>query len=370
MSSNYNSVTPNPGANGQKSDNSSSKNDDLTVLVFKDNSVARTFKVPLGWISRLGLIVGIVTAVAVLGIFLSTRFYFLARQASKSGDPSYVQALESENSDLKTNLKQAQTATAVQTTAVGPAPAPAPTVTVTVTATPAAVAPPPAAEPAQPLVMSMAAGPGFTALPSNIIPAFTDSPISIYEPKVKWAGRSSSATLKVQFFIQYTREDKGNQQGRIILLARGPQTVVSYPPGVLNGPDNSSLIAPDNGEYFSVSHVREVKTDFGPFKSSKEITSVEVFLVSADQKLLVHQILKPETQIIPVAPVRKAAPVATPIAVPVEKPKTDDNAPSGTGEEHSTPQTAATTAAPAVAPTTATTPTQAAPNPSNLPGDL
>jgi hypothetical protein len=274
MSSNLKSTPANPSPSGQKSDNShNTQSDDLTVLVFKDNSVARTFQVPLSWISRLGLIVGIVAAIAVLGIFLSTRFYFLARQASKSGDPSYVQALESENSDLKANLKQAQlTASHAQPLAQvaesKEATAPVPTVTVTVTATPAAVVAQ-TATPAQTSIMSAGAGPGFTALPSNITPAFTDSPISIYEPQVKWSGRSSSATLKVQFFIQYTREDKGNQQGRIILLARGPQTVLSYPLGVLNDPDSSSLIAPDKGEYFSVSHVREVKTDFGPFKSSK-----------------------------------------------------------------------------------------------------
>jgi hypothetical protein len=289
--------------NSASSEHSSELNDELTVMVFKDNSAARTFKVSLSWISKLGLVIGVVTAVAVLGVFLSTRFYLTARQASKSGDPAYVQALETENSSLKTSLKQAQTQVAAvpvatQAPVAQTAPsAPAPTVTVTVTAAPAAANAPVATAP----LVSTALGPGFSALPSSITPDFAGSSISIYEPKVKWSGK----TLKVQFFIQYNKEDKGNQQGRIILIARGPQTLSSYPADIFTSGDSPALIAPEKGEYFSVSRIREVKADFGPAKTTRDFTAVEVFLLSTDQKLLVHQILKAPEQ--PVAPV-KAAP--------------------------------------------------------------
>jgi hypothetical protein len=296
-------------------------NDDLTVMVFKDNSSARTFKVSLAWISRLGLIIGTVTAIAVLGVFLSTRFYLTARQASKSGDPAYVQALETENTTLKRNLKQVQTQVAqvavpaqtqtpsAQMSAQAVNSAPVPTVTVTVTATLAAVAPQVASAP----VAAAALGPGFSALPSSITPDFAGSSISIYEPKVKWLGK----TLKVQFFIQYNKEDKGNQQGRIILIARGPQTLMAYPADVFNLTDSPALIIPDKGEYFSVSRIREVKADFGPARTNRDFTSVEVFLLSTDQKLLVHQFLK--------APEQPTAPAKSP------KPKADETPMSSSG---------------------------------------
>jgi hypothetical protein len=302
-------------------------------LVFKDNSSARTFRVSLSWISRVGLIIGVVTAIAILGVFLSTRFYLTARQASKSGDPAYVQSLETENQTLKTNLKQAQTqsqaAPAPIQTVQPVSSAPVPTVTVTVTASPATV--PSASSP----TTVAALGPGFSALPSSITPDFAGSSISIYEPKVNWSGK----TLKVQFFIQYNKEDKGNQQGRIILIARGPQTLSSYPADIFNVEDTPALIAPDKGEYFSVSRIREVKADFGPARTTRDFTSVEVFLLSTDQKLLVHQFLKAPEQ--PVVKVKAA------------KPQTDET--SGSSDAVDSP--AATGAAqPLTPPTDAATP--------------
>jgi hypothetical protein len=340
------STKPNPYASS----------DELTVMVFKDNSSARTFKVSLSWISRLGLIIGAVATIAVLGVFLSTRFYLTARQASKSGDPAYVQALESENSSLKTSLKQAQTQTPAQPVAQAVNAAPVPTVTVTVTAVPTA------AQQVAPVVSAplatAALGPGFSALPSSITPDFSGSSISIYEPKVKWSGK----TLKVQFFIQYNKEDKGNQQGRIILIARGPQTLMAYPTDVFNVADSPALIVPDKGEYFSVSRIREVKADFGPARTNRDFTSVEVFLLSTDQKLLVHQFLKAPEQ--PVAPVKAAKPKAeeTPDTTGAGTETPDATSPSQAepsapaAAQPLTPPTDPAPQAPSTPPTTMTTP--------------
>jgi hypothetical protein len=264
--------------------------EDLTVLVFKDNSAARTFRVPMQWISKLGLIAGAIMAVAVLGIFLTLKSYLAAHQALRSADPAYVQDLEQEVTSLRAKaLSQTQTAPApivVPTQATTPTvtansnPVPLPTVTVTVTPTPrhgsSAVAP----------------GGAFSALPSSTEapPAAADSPISIYEPRVSWHGH----TLSIRFFIQYLREDKGNQQGRIIMLARGPDTILTYPDGVLNPTESPALLAPEKGEYFSVSRVREVKTDFGPMKSTTSLREIEVFLFGQNGRLLVHQSLSPK----------------------------------------------------------------------------
>lgn len=264
------------------------KSEDLTVLVFKDNSAARTFRVPLSWLSKLGLMSGGVAAVAVLGLFLSLKYYIAARHALKTADPAYVQDLEQEIASLraaKTPVQTAETAAPAPVTsaiapaapiAAAPATAPVPTVTVTVAPTAAAA----------PQVSTLA----FSALPTSIKsgPASSES-ISISEPRVNWLGRK----LSVQFFIQYVREDKGSQQGRIVLLARGGDTLLGYPAGVLNTDEKSSLVAPEKGEYFSVSRIREVKTEFGPMKSNSALKSVEVFLFGNDGRLLVHQMLQP-----------------------------------------------------------------------------
>jgi len=115
---------------------------DLTVLVFKDNSTARTFRVPISWISRLGLFTGIIAAVAILGIFLSLKYYVTARMALKTADPTYVQDLEQEVASLRAAKISTPAAappaptTQTTTTATSSATAaPAPTVTVTVTPT-------------------------------------------------------------------------------------------------------------------------------------------------------------------------------------------------------------------------------------------
>lgn len=270
------------------------KTDDLTVLVFKDNSTARTYRVPLNWISNLGIIAGTVGGLAVLGVFLTTKFYLAERQALKVANPAYVQDLEQEIASLRSTkaLLQlqlqngTQVAPQVQTSAVpvaaASAAAPAPTVTVTVT---------PVASAQTKTTQAAAPAFGFSALPAGVQapPAPNDSAIAIYDPHVQWHGR----TLTVQFFIQYVKEDKGNQQGRIILLARGGDTLLAYPSGVLNSSDSSSLVAPEKGEYFSVSRIREVKADFGPMKSNAALKDVEVFLFGNEGRLLVHQILTP-----------------------------------------------------------------------------
>jgi hypothetical protein len=256
-----------------------SASSDLTVLVFKENSVARTFRVPIQWISKLGLIAGIIAGIAVLGIFVSAKYYMVARQASRAADPTYIRDLEKEVASLQANIKSLESKTASSTLSVNnPTPQ---TTTLTVAPTTPNTSVPTHA----PLI--------FSALPSEIEspPAGADIPIIIYDPHVNWAGR----TLKVQFFIQYTKEDKGNQQGRIAVLARGAETLIAYPPGILNSGESASLIAPDKGEYFSVSHIREVKADFGPMKSNTALKEVEVFLFGNNDKLLVHQILTPGT---------------------------------------------------------------------------
>jgi hypothetical protein len=96
--------------------------------------------------------------------------------------------------------------------------------------------------------------------------------------------------LSVKFAIQYTAEDGKNQQGRIVLLARGPSGVLAYPEGVLNGMESSTLISPERGEFFSVSRYREVATQFElPASKTSSWKEIEVMIFQPNEKILVHQ---------------------------------------------------------------------------------
>ncbi|HAR42001.1 MAG TPA: hypothetical protein DCS07_05120, partial [Bdellovibrionales bacterium] len=113
-------------------------------------------------------------------------------------------------------------------------------------------------------------------------------PIGIHSPKVVWEGKS----LAVNFAIQYRNEDGKNQQGKIVVLAYGPEALLTYPAGVLNFSGSGSLLTADKGEYFSVSRFREVKAKFGPVASTDHLRNVDIFLFENSGKLLVHQNFK------------------------------------------------------------------------------
>lgn len=262
-----------------------SEKDDLTVLVFKNNSSARTFAVPSHWISQFGLITGLVISLAILSFFIAIRSYWLNSQNHSAGNPAYLMELEQKIAQFE-SAKKALEQPPQQNSA------PANPLTQTENGAAPQTSQPPQANP-QNTTAAVNSTTIFSALPPSALPALptTEVPISITEPKIYWRGR----TLKVQFFIQYSKEDKGNQQGRILLLARGAETLLTYPAGILNTEPGSSLLAPEKGEYFSVSRIREVKADFGPMKSPNTLQQVEVFIVNVEGKLLVHQFLTPET---------------------------------------------------------------------------
>jgi hypothetical protein len=137
---------------------------------------------------------------------------------------------------------------------------------------------------------------------------------------------------------------------------------MAYPTDVFNVADSPALIVPDKGEYFSVSRIREVKADFGPARTNRDFTSVEVFLLSTDQKLLVHQFLKAPEQ--PVAPVKAAKPKAeeTPDTTGAGTETPDATSPSQAepsapaAAQPLTPPTDPAPQAPSTPPTTMTTP--------------
>jgi hypothetical protein len=244
----------------------------VTLLVFKDNHAARSFHISLSWISRLGLLAGILVALTVVSVLFASKAYIALRH----NNSSHVENLEHELADLKI-------AYAALENKKDQAPVISPT----------SVASPKVAVNTLPLSNSSIEFP-LSTLPSATVqhPVPASVPISIDSPNLKWEGK----TLRLRFNIHYALDDGGTQQGSIVILARSSRSILAYPPGALNDAPTGSLISPDNGESFSVSRFREVKADFGPVSSTDSIKQVEIFLFNNEDQILVHKILQPEAK--------------------------------------------------------------------------
>ncbi len=228
----------------------------IHLLVFKDNFVARTFEVPLIWISRSGLILGFIVLALLLALLLTLKYY----QASHPVNPTRLHSLEQELADLHA---------AYQTLA-------------TKSATPPQRS---AGSVSKPLLFSALPGDGSRPLsdPATL-------PFRLDQPRAYWRGKQ----IQVEFNIQYVKNDGGNQQGKIILLARGPETLLAYPSGVLNPAGTENLLNPESGEFFSVSRFRIGKTSLGPFPSHSHVQTVEVLIFNPEKELLLVEKLNPE----------------------------------------------------------------------------
>ena len=250
-----------------------SESNQLTFLIFKDGLVSRTFQVSLTWISRFGIVLAISAAITLGSAFVAMKYYRAAKGGKDYGNSPLFSSKESdlqkELADLRSAnqslLNQLKTGTA--NSAVPATSAPVSTATASFSNL-------------------------FSALPqgpSAAIPDRASLPFTLDVAKVTWSGN----TLKVGFAIQYIRDDGGNQQGHIIILARGPETLLAYPDGVLNPVGSDTLIRPESGEYFSVSRFREVKAEFTA-RNQSQITEVEVLLVDQSKQLLISQKYTPE----------------------------------------------------------------------------
>jgi hypothetical protein len=265
--------------------------DEVTVMVFKDNAPSRSFQISLGWITRLGLAVGLLVSATLMGSFFAFKFYRVARQS----DPSRLMDLESQISELKSDKKALE----VELTALPPVaavssqrsvnPMPVPTVTVTVTPVAATA---PAVNPVAPapIAASTSAGalPLFSALPRPTRDLSADSaklPITVSTAHTSWSGR----TLKVEFDLNYVKPDHGSEQGRIIVLARGPNSLFAYPEGTLTAAGSESLISVPQGEYFSVSRFREVKAEFPDIRGTGPIHDIEVLIMNLEGQLIFYE---------------------------------------------------------------------------------
>jgi hypothetical protein len=240
--------------------------DQVTLLVFKDNLAARTFQVPLKWISRLGISLSIAGIVTFLAVGIAARSWWTARQAS----PERVREMQEEIQDLRTALAQKTSSVTTATTASAQ-PSPAPT---------------------HPATAATASG-IFSLRPllrSTPPPPLESLPIRLNPIRLVWKGN----VLQLQTSIQYVSEDGGKQNGRILIVATGPKTLLAYPDGALraSAAQADSLLDPDSGETFSVSRFREVSASFGPLQTRSEISQVQVMLLDESGKLLIADTVK------------------------------------------------------------------------------
>ncbi len=264
--------------------------DQLTVLVFKDNFTARTFRIPIRWINQLGWALAASFLIALLCAGIAIKLAVTRRAHLNSG---YVES-ESKIHDLETQLKEAQdralslsSANSANGTPQNPP----------ITANSAVNAP--AAEPSDapvidPALLSAASPISskpflFKGLPDLAQSTESEIPITLGAPSARWNGKM----LAVRFNLQYISKTPGGQQGRIVILARGPGMMLAHPAEVFQEVGKDYLINPNKGEYFSVSRYRDTKADFGPISSRESIKEVEVLVLSSTGKLLIHENIIP-----------------------------------------------------------------------------
>lgn len=278
--------------------------DSVTVLVFKDNYASRSFQVPLRWFSRLGMLMGLLMGAVLITAFFALKFYRLALANGSAGSPAVAPIVASAPS-----------------TASGPVP----TVTVTVTSAPVAQAAPAPVAPAKELTVPAPApaaktpteGMLFTALPAGTLAPPADAskiPIAVKNASFSWS--NAGRKLAVKFDVQYVAEDKGTQQGRIILLARGPEVVFAYPNGALNKGQSAALVDPAKGEFFSVSRLRNTVAEFGPLPAKTSVTEIEAIILSSTGQLLIHDIIPVDLPKTSHKAPKAAEPAADPAAAP------------------------------------------------------
>ena len=246
--------------------------EEVTLLVFKDNFAARTFRIPLKWITRLGTLLILALSFILFSSYFTLQYFLI----HKKGSVRQVQELEKELNLLKVQLMTPERPLEPQEKNA-------------VTLTPGIV-PASSIQETPPTLSNLFT---LTPLPLQLVPPEPKTlPLSVKDLKANW----EKNTLNVGFTLQYTQNDLGNQQGRILIFARGPGVLMTYPRDSLNPGDASYFLAPKKGELFSVSRFRDVKASFGP---ALQNTFKEVEILIFDKtgvKLLAYQTIKIPSQ--------------------------------------------------------------------------
>jgi hypothetical protein len=266
--------------------------DQLTVLVFKDNFTARTFRIPIKWINQVGWLLAASFLAVLLCIAIAIKLTVSSRvHKLNTGYVTLDPQAQNRIHDLETQLKEAQDR--IQSlSATGATQAPQANSSSVASApitenSDAPVIDPALLSPSSPITNSKPFL--FKGLPDQVQVPAGEVPITLGAPSARWNGKS----LAVRFNLQYVSKNPGGQQGRIVILARGPGMMLTHPAEVLQEVGKDILINPNKGEYFSVSRYRETKADFGPIASKDSIKEVEVLVLSSTGQLLIHENIIP-----------------------------------------------------------------------------
>jgi hypothetical protein len=326
------------------------ENDKITLVLFKGHHAPRSFEVTLGWFKRAGVLLGALVLISLASVGIALRLGWTVRSTRPQAleqlrEENRNLRTMTESLEVQLQTLQAQSQMAAENTNVLPSEAqpslelssaeptqpvdapqpslpPAETRTITQPNGPTPAAPQPGwfervreafaewkktqtekrSEESPPIAQTTATSQnnqsspgtqnplqGQLFLPTQSWPSMEavrlPLKIALTAPQVQLRG----SRLQVKFAIQYTAEDGKNQQGRIILLARGPSGLMAYPEGVLNDIRSATLIAPERGEFFSVGRYREVMTEFElPASKAAQWKEIEVLIFNSDEVLLIR----------------------------------------------------------------------------------
>lgn len=102
---------------------------------------------------------------------------------------------------------------------------------------------------------------------------------------------------RVKLNILYTLQDGGFQQGRFVLLARGPGMLQAFPKRAAQFAEpNQPLIDLGKGETFSVARFREIKTEFHAPEGRETLKEIQLLVIDPEGKLLMNKIIPLQTQ--------------------------------------------------------------------------
>jgi hypothetical protein len=240
--------------------------DKVTILVFKDNFAARTFQISLKWISKLGLLLALLVGLTIGSLFVAIKYYRITLEL----DPARIQDLEQEIAELKNAAAKNSGNKPVDANTQSDSNKPL------TPSSPSA----PSASVSPTLFFST-----FPTLASTSLPDAASLPFTVSNLSSAWHGK----ILQLRFHLHYTKEDKGSQHGKLLILARGPDSLLVYPPGAFNPIGEGSLVSIEKSESFSVSKAREVKAEFGPVHSQKAIKELEIYIFNHQNQILKYQ---------------------------------------------------------------------------------
>ena len=109
----------------------------------------------------------------------------------------------------------------------------------------------------------------------------------IQRPVCQW----QENTLLVQFALQVRPGVGGHQHGRIFVFARGPDSLHAYPARALSGSTGPTLIAPEQGEGFSVSRYRAVQAEFH-VPAPETLSEAEILIIDRQDHPMLYSRLK------------------------------------------------------------------------------